>query len=152
MCAEPVLLLVLGIGGIFYLIPYWGILRKDFSASQAWIEIRVIPRHTVESLLEPQYCLVAYKQDQLEAKGAQIEVFSWHFDNAYHSREDAEAALERIGAKITGYQPIVNVKSVFGEKQFVASFVSFESKRQIFLWSLISAGLCISALLICGLT
>lgn len=148
MYAEPMLLLVLGMGGILYLIPYWEIWCRGVTASQAQIDVRVVPRHTLESLREPLYFLIAYKQDQATGKRLQIEVFPWHSENAYRRREDAEAAVALAGVKINGYQPIAIVQSVFGKRQFVVASLNLESKRQIFVWSLISACLCMSAVLL----
>ncbi|KQO16361.1 hypothetical protein ASF11_09245 [Acidovorax sp. Leaf76] len=138
MWSECLLLLALSVGGLHYLYPYWKVMRSSFEHVSEPVQFQIGRSSTAESL-EPLFELTASVQTK-DGREQRIEVFPWHSDNVFRTREEAEEAIARACALTSGKSSTIVVGAVLGSRKYVSSHISPRARREIAIWSSVAAG------------
>lgn len=139
MWSESLVLFVLSIGGLLYLYPYWKLMHTSFLNVSEPVHFEIRLSSSAESLT-PLFELTATVQDKAGSK-RRIDVFPWHSDNVFRTREEAESAIARACVFAAGKSSTVVVGTVGGSKKYVSSHISPKARLEIAIWSSVAAGI-----------
>ncbi|MBK9572133.1 MAG: hypothetical protein IPO43_05110 [Rhodoferax sp.] len=139
MWSESLLLLALSMGGLHYLYPYWKLMHSSFDSVGEPVHFEIGRSSAAESL-EPLFEVAASVQDKSGRK-RRIDVFPWHSDNVFRTREEAEEAIARACALAAGKSSTVVVGGVLGSRKYVSAHISSKGCREIAIWSSVAAGI-----------
>ena len=145
MISQSFLLMLLGAGGLIFLLPYWSIKLNQFTLTNENTVIEVVQNDAPENLTTPTFEIIGYICNVNGVKTRKVEVFPWHSDNNFESLELATNTVNQLGFK-EGHScaPIYSVKMPWGAFKCVSVSYSINATKQLKRWSMVAC--CIFAM------